>query len=107
MGLTLAFYALLLPIRSSYFAELFYDRGWVPYVEVLLTMWAVAVLYLKYRKLARQKASMLFGWPTTCKLAPGSGAWLARAIATAPFGRSSASMSARLRSRSLASTRPR
>lgn len=60
LGLSLVFYALLLPIRSTYFAELFYDRGWVPYVEVFLTMWAVAVLWFKYRKLVRQKASMLF-----------------------------------------------
>src|SRR5690606_30457294 len=34
--------------------------GWVPYAEVFLAMWAVAILVFKYRKLLRQRASMLF-----------------------------------------------
>jgi len=42
------------------FAELFRERGWVPYVLVFLMGWSMAVLVLKSRKLKRQRASMLF-----------------------------------------------
>ena len=59
-GLTLAFYTLLFPLRQIHIAQLFIDRGWVPYAEVFLMTWSVAILLLKYLKLKRQRASMLF-----------------------------------------------
>jgi len=38
---------------------LFCCRGFVPYVLVLLTNWSFAILFLKSRKIARQKASVM------------------------------------------------
>ncbi len=60
LAMTVSFYLLLVPIQHTYFAQLFVARGWVPYAEVFLMMWSLAVLIQKYRKLARQRASMLF-----------------------------------------------
>jgi len=59
VGLTVVFYILLLPFSRTYFGKLFLDRGWVPFVEVTLMGWAVAILFLKSRKLRHQKAAML------------------------------------------------
>lgn len=42
-----------------FFIGLFACRGWVPFVLVFLTNWSFAILFLKSRKVARQKASML------------------------------------------------
>jgi biopolymer transport protein ExbB/TolQ len=39
---------------------MFLLRGWVPYALVFLMSWSVAILFLKSRKLARQRKSMLF-----------------------------------------------
>jgi len=44
----------------GYLSELFFKRGWVPFVEVFLMGWSVSILLLKSRKLKRQRASMLF-----------------------------------------------
>ena len=49
----------LLPIEF-YPAELFLERGWVPFVLVFLLGWSLATLFLKLRKLKRQRTSMLF-----------------------------------------------
>ena len=59
LGLAVVFWILLLPISGTYFAELFFDRGWVPFVEVILMGWAVAIVILKSRKLRHQRAAML------------------------------------------------
>lgn len=48
------------PPPQFYFGELFVHRGWVPFVEVFMLMWSVAILLFKSRKLKRQKTSMLF-----------------------------------------------
>lgn len=45
--------------EPPYLIAVFACRGWVPFVLVFLTNWSFAILYLKYRKIARQKASML------------------------------------------------
>jgi len=58
--LSAAFLALMVPLYNYYPGELFLQRGWVPYVLVFFMGWALAILFLKSRKLARQKASMLF-----------------------------------------------
>jgi biopolymer transport protein ExbB/TolQ len=39
--------------------QLFWGRGWVPFVLVLLTCWSIAILVMKWRKLQRQRRSML------------------------------------------------
>ncbi len=46
--------------EGYYFGELFLDRGWVPFALVFLMSWSAAILFLKSRKLSRQKDSMLF-----------------------------------------------
>jgi len=56
---TTVFYLLIWPIQSSYFGELFTARGWVPYVIVFFTCWSGAVLVLKWRKIAKQRQSLL------------------------------------------------
>ncbi len=43
-----------------YLVDLFCYRGWVQYALVFLTMWSLAILFLKYKKLNRQKNSMFF-----------------------------------------------
>ncbi|MEO0475794.1 MAG: MotA/TolQ/ExbB proton channel family protein [Planctomycetota bacterium] len=56
-----ALYGLLhLTARQSYFGELFIERGWVPYVLVVLMGWSAGILLLKWNGLRRQKDSMLF-----------------------------------------------
>ncbi len=60
LALTIAVLVLLLPIRNTYLGELFLHRGWVPYTETFLLCWSVAILYLKSRKIKRQRESMLF-----------------------------------------------
>jgi len=58
-GFTLVYYILLLPIRRFYFGQLFMNRGWVPYVLVLLMGWSIGFLILKVRKLSSQKNALL------------------------------------------------
>lgn len=59
LGLALGYYLLLLPIRGTKFAELFYERGWVPYICIIFLGWSLAILYLKLRKIQQQKRAML------------------------------------------------
>lgn len=56
----LLYAALFVGARNSYFGELFIDRGWVPFVLVLLMGWSGGILVLKWLSLKRQKESMLF-----------------------------------------------
>lgn len=58
--LVVLFYFIVLVFKGMYFGDLFLQRGWVPYVEAFLFWWAVAILVLKSRKLARQKQCMMF-----------------------------------------------
>lgn len=60
VGVAVLFYLMLLPIKNLHFGELFYDRGWVPFALTFLSGWSVAILFLKSRKLARQRESMLY-----------------------------------------------
>jgi len=59
-ALAAAFLALVFPVRNLYLGELFFHRGWVPFALVFLMGWSAAILFLKWRKLKRQRASMLF-----------------------------------------------
>ncbi len=60
LGFFVVFMALTLPMRKFYFGQLFWDRGWVPFVLVFLMGWSAAILILKTRKLSVQRDSMLF-----------------------------------------------
>lgn len=61
LGLLLSalFLAAMYPLRAFYAGQLFFDRGWVPFAEVLCFGWAVAILAQKWRMLKRQRAAML------------------------------------------------
>ena len=59
LGATVLFYLLLFPIHQFGWTELFWNRGWVPYVTMLLTFWSFAILFLKWRKLRFQRQAML------------------------------------------------
>ena len=58
--LTLLFYAGLLPLQGSAFAQMFTDRGPVPYAICFFSGWSVAILLLKSRKLALQKKALQY-----------------------------------------------
>ncbi len=60
LGLAVAFLLVMLPFKGFYLGELFWERGWVPFVLVFFLGWSVAILYLKSKKIKLQKASMLF-----------------------------------------------
>jgi len=52
--------AMLFPLANFYVGELFLKRGWVPFVLLFFLGWSIGILALKWRKLKRQRASMLF-----------------------------------------------
>ena len=47
-------------LAGLYIGDLFWARGWVPFVLVFFLGWSVAILFLKSKKIKRQKESMLF-----------------------------------------------
>ena len=61
LGLSATYYLLIvLPCHKLYLGKLFLERGWIQYVLVFFMSWSAAILYLKWRKMIRQKESMLF-----------------------------------------------
>ncbi len=53
--LTVIFYvAINNSVKHSYVGELLTNRGWVPYVIILLTIWSGVILAIKYVKLNKQ-----------------------------------------------------
>ncbi|HBJ36358.1 MAG TPA: hypothetical protein DDZ51_16730 [Planctomycetaceae bacterium] len=56
---TVVFYALLYPVRDSFFGQLFWQRGPVPFPTTCLMFWAIAILILKWNNLKKQKTAML------------------------------------------------
>lgn len=60
LALTVLFYVIMLPFRDVYIGQLFYERGFVQYVLMLLTFWAIAILAIKMRKIKIQKEAMHF-----------------------------------------------
>lgn len=60
LGAALAaiFYASMLPIRGTPFAEMFLSRGMIPPFIVFFAAWALALLFIKSRKLAFQRKSL-------------------------------------------------
>lgn len=57
--ITVLLTASMVPFREFYLGELLLERGWVPFVLVLLTSWSLVILAAKARKIARQRESML------------------------------------------------
>jgi biopolymer transport protein ExbB/TolQ/DNA-directed RNA polymerase subunit RPC12/RpoP len=61
LGVAVAVLLLMIPLKMAgiFIGELFLDRGWVPFALVFLFGWSVVILYLKGKKIKRQKDSML------------------------------------------------
>jgi biopolymer transport protein ExbB/TolQ len=57
---TVLFYVALIPAEGTRFAATFTERGPTPYCIVLLTFWALAILWLKSRKLAFQRRALKY-----------------------------------------------
>lgn len=53
--LSVAFFALLIPVSDTQFAAMFTQRGVVPYAIVFFSAWSFAILFFKWRKLALQR----------------------------------------------------
>jgi biopolymer transport protein ExbB/TolQ len=47
------------PLSGTYVHALLTQRGWVQYAIILLACWGVAMLLFKYRKICRQRATLL------------------------------------------------
>ena len=56
--LTTLFFVSLLPFAATRFAAMFMERGVVPYAIVFFSAWALAILFLKWRKLALQSKAL-------------------------------------------------
>jgi biopolymer transport protein ExbB/TolQ len=56
--MTLAVYGVLLLFRESSIADMFLYRGAIPYCIVFFSAWSLAILFLKWRKLAFQKKAL-------------------------------------------------
>lgn len=57
---TLVFYgAVVTPLSGTYFADLFGERGWVPYLITWLSVWAGVLLVIKAQLLGAQRRALL------------------------------------------------
>ncbi len=65
-GITLGLLLVLFPFKGTYVADLFLDRGWVPYVLVLFLGWAAGILILKCRRQRRTASAQ------SCSAAAGT-----------------------------------
>lgn len=60
LGFTVVWYLAVYPFEDTYFGELFYARGPVPYALVFLTGWAWTIIAVKFYALRRQQAALIF-----------------------------------------------
>ncbi len=62
LAATILFYIIVIPFRDflGHFGALFLAHGWVPYALTFVAFWSLAILFLKSKKLTRQKDSLLF-----------------------------------------------
>lgn len=56
--LTTGFYMVLIPLKATYFAETFLERGFIPYFIVGFFFWSLAILWLKFLKLRLQRRTL-------------------------------------------------
>jgi biopolymer transport protein ExbB/TolQ len=56
--LTLLFYIVVANFDGTYFADMFRERGFVPYFIVFFSAWACAILFIKWRKLKLQQRAL-------------------------------------------------
>ncbi|HVJ68505.1 MAG TPA: MotA/TolQ/ExbB proton channel family protein [Caulifigura sp.] len=55
---TCGFYGVMVPLRNTYFAVSFTQRGYVPYAIVFFSFWSLAIIVLKHFKLRLQRQSL-------------------------------------------------
>jgi len=62
LGLIMAvvFYACLIPFHGRWLADMFTQRGPTPYAIVFFSWWALAILFVKWQKLAVQRRALAF-----------------------------------------------
>ena len=58
--LAVLFYCLLIPLQGTLLATMFTERGPTPYFIVFFSCWSVAILLLKWRKLALQRRALRY-----------------------------------------------
>jgi len=56
--LSVGFYATLIPFPDSVVSTMFMKRGPTPYAIVFLSFWSLAILFVKWRKLALQRQAL-------------------------------------------------
>jgi biopolymer transport protein ExbB/TolQ len=56
--LTILFYLVIANFEGTYFADMFRERGWVPYCIAFFSAWACAILIIKWRKLKLQQRAL-------------------------------------------------
>ncbi len=59
LGLSVAIFVAMLPFRSNMLGQIFWDRGVIPYWLTIVFSWGVAILFLKWLHIKRQKEAML------------------------------------------------
>ncbi len=59
IGIGAIIIGVLMPFKGSYLADLFVDRGWVPYVLALFLGWSIGILILKAVQLKKQKTALI------------------------------------------------
>ncbi len=61
LGVAVGIMVLMIPLKMAdlYLGKLFLERGWVPFALVFLFGWSTVILFLKWKKIKRQKDSML------------------------------------------------
>lgn len=59
---TLVFYGALRLLPDTRLAQLFLERGWVPYAIALVSSWALALLAAKRLRLARERRLLVQDW---------------------------------------------
>jgi biopolymer transport protein ExbB/TolQ len=57
--ITALFLLAMLPLKGKYISDLFLQRGWVNYAEVLFFIWGFVILAMKWKKTQRQRRAML------------------------------------------------
>lgn len=55
---TVGWYAALIPFKGMWIHTTFTERGWVPYVTVFFSCWALMILLVKSRKIALQRRAL-------------------------------------------------
>lgn len=53
-----AFFGVLIPLRGTYLADMFWARGLIPFWIVLFTTWSLVMLWIKYQKLRLQRKAL-------------------------------------------------